>query len=251
MTVTTILTIYKRIDNLENQIKSLLDQTHPIDFFIFNSNNIESRDKYYEIISRLIPSEKFLIVEHSQNIWVWSRFFLWLNVKTDCIFILDDDNTPWNKWIENWIKVLENEECIIWSWGSIFKSLTVRRDRDIISETSNRPDKLTLVNMSWHSWLFKKETLCKMLSYLPVDLEKYKVCWEELWISWIPSKFWIKTYILPMTDDKETWWDKTPTLWHDKNAWFNLYWNNLYQEFYDYCIGLWYNPIEDYKKFNS
>lgn len=247
-TVTAIITIYKRVDNLENQIKSLLAQTHKIDKFIINVNLTERKREYTYIINKLIPDA--LIVEHSQNLWVWSRVFMWLNANTDCIFIVDDDNTPWNKWIENWMKVLEQEECIIGSWGSIFHSLTTRRDRDIISETTNRPNKLTPVNMSGHSWLFRKETLCKILSELPADLEKYKVCGEELWISWLPSKFWIKTYILPMTDDIETWWDKTPTLWHDKNAWFNLYWNNLYQEFYDYCVSIGYNPIEDYKKLN-
>lgn len=244
-TITCILTIYKRVDYLENQIKSLLAQTHKIDKFIFCVNNTEEKSRYTEIINRLAPNS--LIVEFSENLWVYNRFFLWFNANTDLVMVLDDDNTPWSKWIENAVKVLQEEECIIGSWGSIFKSLEVRRDRTIISEAINRPKELTLVNISWHSWVFRKQTLPKMFSLLPTDLWEFKVCWEELLVSWNASKEWIKTYILPMTDDKETWWDKTPTLWHDKHAWFNKYGNNLYQKFYDYCVLLWYNPIKDYE----
>lgn len=246
--VTVILTVFKRACNLEKQINALLSQTIPPTDFIININDTKDRNIYDPIIKKLIPNA--LIVEHSKNLGVWSRFFLWFNANTDYVFIIDDDNIPGNKWIENWIEVLKNEECIIWSWGSIFNSLKVRRDRQIISETTNRPNKLTFVNMSGHSWLFRKETLPKMLSNLP-DLVKFKVCGEELVVSWNASKVGIKTYILPMTDDKETWGDKEPTLWHDRNAGFNIYGNNLYQEFYDYCIWQWYNPIEDYKKLNS
>jgi len=65
-TVTAIITIYKRVDNLENQIKSLLAQTHKIDKFIINVNLTERKREYTYIINKLIPDA--LIVEHSQNL---------------------------------------------------------------------------------------------------------------------------------------------------------------------------------------
>jgi GT2 family glycosyltransferase len=54
-TVTTVLTIYKRVDNLEKQIKSLLAQTYKIDKFIINVNLTERRREYTYIINKLIP----------------------------------------------------------------------------------------------------------------------------------------------------------------------------------------------------
>jgi GT2 family glycosyltransferase len=65
-TVTAIITVYKRVDNLENQIKSLLAQTHKIDKFIINVNLTERKREYTYIINKLIPDA--LIVEHSQNL---------------------------------------------------------------------------------------------------------------------------------------------------------------------------------------
>jgi GT2 family glycosyltransferase len=74
MKITVILTVYKRVDYLEKQINSLLNQIVKPDKFIINVNNIEQKERYTEIINRLIPDA--LIVENSQNLGVWSRFFL-------------------------------------------------------------------------------------------------------------------------------------------------------------------------------
>jgi hypothetical protein len=96
--------------------------------------------------------------------------------------------------------------------------------------------------MSGHSWFFARRNLPSMFDKLPNDLEKFKVCWEELWISYRALTNWINTYVPPMNNQELTG-NLEPTLWHDHNAWFNQFWNNLYQEFYDYCITDWFLPL--------
>lgn len=88
-TVTAILTIYKRVDYLEKQIKALKESTHPVTDWIFCVNNVEEKARYEEIIKRLVPDA--LIVEFSRNLGVWNRFYLGYNAKTEYVFVLDDD----------------------------------------------------------------------------------------------------------------------------------------------------------------
>lgn len=71
--VTVILTVFKRACNLEKQINALLSQTIPPTDFIININDTKDRNIYDPIIKKLIPNA--LIVEHSKNLGVWSRFF--------------------------------------------------------------------------------------------------------------------------------------------------------------------------------
>jgi hypothetical protein len=113
----------------------------------------------------------------------------------------------------------------------------VRGERDVVCETNKgnayRPTELTEVDMSGHSWFFRKEYLSAMFISLPtVD---YPTCGEELWVSYMATLNGIPTYILPMTDDMETWGNKEPDLGLDLSANFRTE-APKYQEFYDYCI---------------
>jgi hypothetical protein len=245
--VTVVINVYKRVWNLQGQIQSLLNQTKKIDKYIFCVNNRDVAEQYYPIIADNIPREDYLIVEHSQNLGVWSRFFLAYNAKTEFIFIIDDDIICWPWYIENCYECFKKKPWIYWSWGSIFNSLKVRQDRKIISESDNIPSKITLCNMSGHSWFFPKSYLPYMFCSLPeYPCDKM---WEELRISRMASMHNIKTYIPPM-NNKHITWNLQPKLWLDKVANYNAEKDN-YQLFYEYCVHCWYNPIEDYKKLSS
>ena len=235
--VTAILTVYKRPEYLSKQIDAMLSQTFKISNYIICLNGSENRKKVDKVIHHKWIADKTLIVEFNKNQWVWNRFFLAYNAKTEYIFVCDDDIIPWNKWIENCVN---QSDWIIGSWWSVFNSLETRWDRYVVCETEwnncIRPKELTQVDMSWHSWFFKKELLWKMFNELPkVD---YPTCWEELWVS-----LNIPTYILPMTDDIETRWNKEPRLWLDSVANFRTE-ASKYQEFYSYCILNWFIPLK-------
>ncbi|MDD3302267.1 MAG: glycosyltransferase family A protein [Candidatus Gracilibacteria bacterium] len=239
-TVTAILTIYKRVDYLERQITSLLNQSYKIDQFIINVNVTDRKEEYMEIINRLIPEA--LVVEHSFNLGVWSRFFLGFNCNTDFIFVIDDDIIPGSEYIQNCVECFEKEPGIYGSWGSLFKSLQIRRDRYIFSESDNIPIAINNVDISGHSWFFSRNDLPKMFDKLPENLEKYKVCGEELRVSYRGAVNGVKTFVPPM-DNKEKSGNVDPRLGIDKVAGYNLYGNTLYQEFYAYTIKDGFKPL--------
>lgn len=245
--ITVIMTVFKRWKNLFEQLSSLENQIKKPDKYIFCINNKEEFYKFKDVIDKFLTKDRYTSVEFSENLGVWNRFYLAFNATTKFVYILDDDVLPGKYWLENCLKYSKNKHWIFWSWGSKFKNLKVRRDRDIISESSNRPDSLTLVNMSGQSWFFRKENLSEMFSFLLDKINNYSVCWEELLISWNASEKWINTYILPMTEDKDTRGNKDPRLWNDQHSGFNKYWNNLYQEFYLYCVLMGYSPMDRLK----
>jgi hypothetical protein len=90
--LTAILTVYKR-GNLKKQLEALLAQTKKIEKFIFNVNNEEEFNKYKDVL-KLLKKKDYLVVRHSKNLGVWSRFFLAYNCETEFVYILDDDVIP-------------------------------------------------------------------------------------------------------------------------------------------------------------
>lgn len=241
-TVTAVLNVYKRVDYLEKQIDSLLAQTHKIHEFIVRVNAADK--KYRKIVESKIP--KAIIMECSDNIWVWARFFAAFNAKSEYIFVVDDDIIPWRKYIERCVDQQNTHPGVYGSRWSVFRSMTVRWDRQIYCESqtednrSIRPHMLTEVDMSGHSRFFPKKYLGIMFDEMP-DKQR-PTCWEELWVSYRPRIYWIKTYVPAMTDDIETRWNKEPKLGLDRVANYNTE-KDKYQEFYEYAIHHWFTPM--------
>lgn len=242
MSICTVLNIYKRVDYLEKQIKSLLAQTQPITERIVRVNDTSRRSEYLEIIDKYIPQAT--VMESNKNLWVRSRFFAAFNAQSEYIFVVDDDIIPGKYRLENCIASMEYKEWIYWSRWSIFNSLTERRDRQMITESHNRPKEITRVDISWHSRLFKRSRLPAMFMEFPEEF--YPTAGEELWISYMAQRVCIYTYIPPMTEDKETRGNKEPSLWIDAVANYNTEKDN-YQKFYEFCIKDGFNPMKSTK----
>lgn len=79
--------------------------------YIFCVNNKEEWAKYKDKIT--LPKERYLVVEFSENVGVWARFFLAFNAETDLIYICDDDVIAGKKRLENGVKALQGKEMIV------------------------------------------------------------------------------------------------------------------------------------------
>lgn len=245
--VCAILNLYKRKDNFEKQVKSLLDQTYHIDEYIIRVNRDESQwtleniDTFLKwVLTKYDIQEKTKVLYSDKNLWVRSRFFAGYNADSKFLYVLDDDVIPWKYWIEKCMIEFDETPWIYWSRGSLFKSKTDRFKRDVICETNNRPATTIQVDISWHSWFFAKDMLGYMFDKLPAVA--CPRAWEELWISYRAIKYGINTYIPCMTEDQETRWNKEPRLWIDKVANYNTE-KDTYQKFYQETVNHWFTPL--------
>jgi GT2 family glycosyltransferase len=65
-TICAVLNIFNRVEYLEKQILSLLDQEQPISEYIIRVNNTEKRNEYIQIINRLVPQA--IVFESNTNL---------------------------------------------------------------------------------------------------------------------------------------------------------------------------------------
>lgn len=97
---TALLLSFERQDNLKKIIKSLREQTVPIDIFLWNNCHDDQTD--YEVD---------LQINSSKNLMCWPRWFMANYATTDYVFSLDDDLLfADNKIIEDAIHYLDNND---------------------------------------------------------------------------------------------------------------------------------------------
>ncbi len=238
--VTAILCIYKRAHNFEEQIQALMNQTYPIDKYIIRVNQSDEDNQNIVVPHEIM--DKIQIIHSYSNLWVRARFYAWLNTNTSYVYIIDDDVIPGKNWVEMCVRLAEQEEGIYGARGSVFNSMTVRKDREIVDETYKFNDEKKLVDMSWRAWFMNRF----ILNYIAYEIPPhFPLCWEELWISYMAKKHWgINTYI-PRMDiwNPDTWGNMKPSLGVDRVANHNREKNN-YQLFYEQAIEHWFIPLK-------
>lgn len=167
--VTTILTVFKRPDLLDIQIKRLQEQTISTDIWIdITVNEITNSDKVSEIINKY-PNYRYNI-HWNQNLYHIGRFYYAMNVQTDFVFILDDDQLPGKNYIKHCIDTQKKiGDSILTGYGVI-----LNRNDGYYSNISYGWQSVGLreieneipmeVDMAGHSWFFPKR-VTKYITY--------------------------------------------------------------------------------------
>ncbi|ACT96443.1 glycosyltransferase family 2 protein [Dyadobacter fermentans] len=175
--VTVILTVWKR-NHLEEQIAALLSQTEqPYQIWIYQCGahvNIEKVLRKYSNIQ---------FVSSSVNLKYFGRFSLALHVKSEYVWILDDDVIPSPNWLEEARRMSEARNAIIASAGRII-SYQARSNGPEITDLRrflvgdgdeekfcnyNRTD--TETDFGCNSWLFKRDWVSLFWRIKPYTLE--------------------------------------------------------------------------------
>jgi hypothetical protein len=111
--VTVILTVWKR-KHLEEQIEAILNQTEqPYQIWVYQCGDYININR----IKRKFPSIQF--INSTVNLKYFGRFSLALHVKSEYVWILDDDVIPSTNWLEESRKMSESRNAIIASAGRI------------------------------------------------------------------------------------------------------------------------------------
>lgn len=177
--VTVILTKYKRPHLLEEQWISVKNQT--------------------------VKPHQILVCDNSlQNLGVWSRFSLALNAKTEFICVIDDDTIPGDRWLENCLNNMEEQEGLYGTCGYIFNSNEKYQDNYRRLGWHNPNEKREQVDYVVHNWFFKKEWLKYYWSEIPDS--KYWLCGEDMNFSFQLQKQGIGTFVPPHPNEDKSMW---------------------------------------------
>jgi hypothetical protein len=236
MSVTVILSGYKRPYTLQSQYDAILRQTFRPQSIMLWINIVEDLNKFPQEVVNNCES-----IVSNGNYGVWGRFSLALNARTDHICIIDDDTIPGDRWLENCVNTINEKDGILSTRGVIADK---QHDRMYPAPQSykavgwcNPNEETTRVDMGCHSWFFAKPILRAFWAEMPLNVPMNYG--EDMHLSYVAQKhFGLFTYIPKHPIDDKSLWGSMPDTasqyGEDKNAisWsgeanmgMNKYWN--------------------------
>lgn len=262
--VSVVLTLYKRPEYLETQLKAIENQTlKPKEILLYQDGTGDT----IKIPEHL--KQRFNIIEISpENKGVWERFnFARKNAKSKYVCIFDDDTIPGSRWLENCMTEMLNQEGLYGAIGIVTKNQKYNADsiKRIGWESNN--EETMHVDFAGHSWFLKKDWIDYLFKNTE-ELQKYKVCAEDMTLSMKLQQHGINTYIpkQPESEPELIGSIKGQELGDDKQSLFvNNGWTKMSEAFdrlvnqygfktiqeidkkyYDYLIK--YKPLRNNKK---
>ena len=207
--VTAIINGYKRAENVDNIILSLLNQSVPL-FEIHIWWNDKSEAK------------KSLLAHHcisnvcSRNLGVWARFAYALNTNSDYIVIFDDDTIPGHRWIENCL--LHSHLGLLGTIGLIYRNRIRYMDHNRYGWANPNPIPVK-VDIVGHSWFFQRDWLSAYFAELK-PTTGFELFGEDIHFSYILQKYLgIATYVPPHPPDCwQLWGSINGLLGEDQHA---------------------------------
>ena len=208
MSITVILTVYKRPHVLIEQINAIMAQTIKPEKILILKNFVEG------VELPVIPDElskNISIVKSTENFGVWGRFAIGLLANTEYICIFDDDTIPMKKWFENCLNTIKEYPGLLGTNGVIFNKGDAYNFNSYknIGWIGEKNDKTTEVDIVGHAWFFKREWLNYLWEYTP-NYTNVLAAGEDIAFSAMLQKHSIKTYVPPHPENDKDLWGSNP-----------------------------------------
>ena len=186
-----ILTLYKRPQYLETQLKAIENQSlKPKEILLYQDGTGDN----IKIPEHL--KERFNLIEISPiNKGVWERFnFARKNAKSKYVCIFDDDTIPASRWLENCMCEMLQKEGLYGAIGIISQDEKYDPEHFKRAGWCNNNNETLRVDFVGHSWFLKKDWLDYLFEGTQ-ELQKYKICAEDMTLSFKLQRHDINTYV--------------------------------------------------------
>ena len=193
MSVTAILTLYRRPYCLEQQVRAIQNQTIvPKEIIIYqNSSDGISLPPLPDDIMKNVT-----IIKSSKNYGVWARFAIALLANTEYVCLFDDDTIPGRRWFENCLNSMNVKEGLYGTVGIKFPNNSYYISEHNRVGWPNPNNTITQVDIVGHSWFLKR----KWIHYLwesPPDYIQHLKHGEDIQLSFALQKHGIPTFVPP------------------------------------------------------
>ncbi len=199
--ITVILTAYRRVEYLEDQIQSLRNQTVPPDeIWVWFNSSPEPQIDVSSLVDRVIIS--------NTNWLFWGRFSLGNMVRTGYVAFFDDDILPQPKWFESCLNSIKNgHDGILGGSGVILPLQGGYSSKHKAGWNGKQLKQVTTVDLVGHAWFMRKEHLQYMWREEPHSWDNG----EDIHLSYMALKYGnIKTYVPPHPEDDLSVWSCRP-----------------------------------------
>jgi GT2 family glycosyltransferase len=191
MSITAILTVYKRPYSLIEQLQAVQNQSVSPDHIIIWKNAAD------DVVLPNIPADlnkNVTVINSSSNFGVWARFAVGLLANTEFICVFDDDTIPQENWFKNCLDTMKVKEGLLGTIGIRFNEGSVYSGPRFGWDKPN--DEIEEVDIVGHAWFFKRVWLSYLWQFMP-DYNIFLRCGEDIAFSYMLQKAGIKTYVPP------------------------------------------------------
>lgn len=198
-----IVTVYKRPQNLAEQLKAIRAQTvKPKQIMIWH--NVVPGVK---LDPRVV--EGLTVVSANPNMGVWPRFMIGLELNTKYVCVFDDDTVPGTRWFENCLLTMKTHRGVLGTVGVTFKHLTrqgwVKGDGWTRVGWPTPNEQPVEVDIVGHSWFFERDWIRAYANEPRCGGQT--TCGEDYHLSVSAQKqLGLKTYVPAHPKDHKEWW---------------------------------------------
>lgn len=177
--ITVILNLYRRPQNLEMQVRSIINQTEkPKEIWVWRNYHDDSQNFDFKNIKGI---DKWFDSNHNWKFY--GRFAAALLCDTEYVAIFDDDTIPGKDWFKNCLDTMQKQEGILGSAGVILNSgMYVDHIRSGWPSKNQETERVDLVG---HAWFFKREWLKYLWMEKPFTWDNG----EDIQFSYLAQKY--------------------------------------------------------------
>ena len=198
MSITAILTAYRRTHALALQVDAIKAQTVPPDHIWIVVNGLD--------VGPLDIPDGCEVIHFSWNTRYHGRFAVANLVQTDYVAIFDDDTIPGPRWFENCLSTEKPGELAIFGTSGVVLNGCGYKNNTRIGWNGHQYDEPRVVDLVGHAWFFHRNVLCAMWSQPPATQETG----EDIQLSAFAAAYGIKTIVPPHPVESTDMWGSQP-----------------------------------------
>lgn len=199
--ITVILTAYRRVKYLKEQIASLRNQTiPPAEIWVWFNSSPDQQVDISSLVDRVIIS--------NSNWPFWGRFALGNLARTGYVAFLDDDILPQPRWFENCLNTINNgHDGILGGSGVILPLEGGYSSKNKVGWNGRKFKQTVAVDLVNNTWFMRK----KHLQYIWREEPYFWDNGENIHLSYMALKYGgVKTFTPPHPDNDMSLWSCRP-----------------------------------------
>lgn len=199
--ITVILNAYRRVEYLEEQIRSLRNQTvPPTEIWVWYNASPDQLQDVSALVDRVVVS--------NTNWLFWGRFALGSLARTEYLAFFDDDILPQHRWLENCLNTIEaGYDGILGGSGVRLPLEGGYSSKSKAGWNGQQSDEVIKVDLVGHAWFLRKKHLQYMWRQEPYSWDNG----EDIHFSYMALKYGgIETFVPPHPDSDQSLWSCRP-----------------------------------------
>jgi glycosyltransferase involved in cell wall biosynthesis len=199
--ITVILTAYRRVEYLAEQIKAIRAQTRaPLEIWVWTNASPDQLVDISSLADRVVVS--------NTNWLFWGRFALGNLARTAYVAFFDDDTLPQPRWFENCLNTISSgNDGILGGSGVLLPIEGGYSSKSKVGWNGRHLDEVAEVDLVGHAWFMRKEYLQFMWREEPHSWDNG----EDIHLSYMALKHGgIKTYVPAHPENDSSLWSCRP-----------------------------------------